>query len=75
MAVPLAIGLTRATTEHNLEGWEPSLAVRAAEIAVRALTHAEAVKYAVEADRLAALHIARVRLAGLDPAAAIRLVR
>lgn len=75
MAAPLAVGLTRTASERNLEIWEPDLAARAAEIAVRALSHAEAVKYVTESDRVSVLQVARVRLAGLDPAAAARLPR
>lgn len=75
VAVPLAIGLTRTASDQDLESWEPSLATRAAELAVRALTHAEAEKFAPDDERLLALHVARVRLAGLDPAAAARLAR
>ncbi|MHB8885008.1 MAG: type VI secretion system protein TssA [Methylovirgula sp.] len=75
MAVPLVIGLTRTASEYNLDRWEPSLAARAAEITVRALTHADAVKFAVESERLATLQAARIRLAGLDPAAAARFIR
>lgn len=75
VAAPLAVGLTRTATERDLEIWEPDLAARAAEIAVRALSHAEAVKYVTESDRVSVLQAARVRLAGLDPAAAARLPR
>jgi type VI secretion system protein VasJ len=75
IAVPLVLGLARAMAEHHLEDWEPRLAARAAEITVRALTHAEAVKYVIEGERVAALQMARVRLAGLDPASAARLMK
>lgn len=75
MAAPLAIGLTQTAGERDLDLWEPDLAARAAEITVRALSHAEAVKYVTESDRASVLQAARIRLAGLDPAAAARLPR
>jgi type VI secretion system protein VasJ len=75
IAVPLVLGLARVTAEHRLDDWEPGLAARAAEITVRALTHAEAIKYVIEGERLAVLQMARVRLAGLDPASAARLMK
>ncbi|WP_376988899.1 type VI secretion system protein TssA [Bosea sp. R86505] len=74
-ALPLLDHLEAMLNSHDLEAWEPALAVQVAELRFRALTHADASRLVVEERRRNALEETRLRLVRLDLATAARLFR
>ena len=74
-ALPLLDHLEAMLKSHDLEAWEPALAVQVAELRHRALSHADAPRLMSEDRRRTALEETRLRLARLDLAAAARLLR
>lgn len=74
-ALPLLDHLEAMLTSHDLEAWEPALAVQVAELRFRALTHTDASRLVVEERRRNALEETRLRLVRLDLATAARLFR
>lgn len=74
-ALPLLDHLEAVLKSHDLEAWEPALAVQVAELRFRALTHSEAPRLVAEERRRTGLEETRLRLVRLDLAAAARLFR
>lgn len=74
-ALPLLDHLEAVLKSHDLEAWEPALAVQVAELRFRALTHADAPRLVAEERRRNALEETRLRLVRLDLATAARLFR
>lgn len=74
-ALPLLDHLEAMLKAHDLESWEPALAVQVAELRFRALTHSDAPRLMLEERRRSALEETRLRLVRLDLAAAARLFR
>lgn len=74
-ALPLLDHLEAMLKAHDLESWEPALAVQVAELRFRALTHSDAPRLMLEERRRTALEETRLRLVRLDLATAARLFR
>lgn len=74
-ALPLLDHLESLLKAHDLENWEPQLAVQVAELRFRALTHADAARLVAEDRRRIGLDETRQRLVRLDLATAARLFR
>lgn len=74
-ALPLLDHLEAMLKSHDLEAWEPGLAVQVAELRFRALTHSDASRLVAEDRRRVALEETRLRLVRLDLATAARLFR
>lgn len=74
-ALPLLDHLEAMLKTHDLEAWEPALAVQVAELRFRALTHSDATRLMLEERRRTALEETRLRLVRLDLATAARLFR
>ncbi|RDJ25099.1 type VI secretion system protein TssA [Bosea caraganae] len=74
-ALPLLDHLEAMLKAHDLEAWEPALAVQVAELRFRALTHSDAPRLILEDRRRTALEETRLRLVRLDLATAARLFR
>ncbi|WP_246161885.1 TssA family type VI secretion system protein [Segnochrobactrum spirostomi] len=73
VALPLLAHLERLVDEHGLERWEPTLAARAGEMWLQALSRPEAPKVLSPEVHKQAADQARALLARLDPASAARL--
>ncbi|WP_131858018.1 type VI secretion system protein TssA [Bosea sp. BK604] len=74
-ALPLLDHLEAMLKTHDLESWEPALAVQVAELRFRALTHSDATRLMLEERRRTALEETRLRLVRLDLATAAKLFR
>ena len=74
-AVPLLNHMDAVVAERNLETWEPTLALQAAELRYRAINHADAYQMPDEATRRAALDQIKSRVARLDIGRATQLDR
>ncbi|WP_076865974.1 type VI secretion system protein TssA [Bradyrhizobium mercantei] len=74
-AIPLLEHLEQVIAEHKLESWEPALALDAAELRYRAMTHPEAPQLIDEPPRRAALEQIRRRVASIDIARVSQLGR
>lgn len=74
-ALPLLDHLEAMLKTHDLETWEPALAVQVAELRFRALTHSDATRLMLEERRRTALEETRLRLVRLDLATAAKLFR
>ncbi|MES5485411.1 type VI secretion system protein TssA [Bradyrhizobium sp. INPA03-11B] len=74
-AIPLLEHLEQVVAEHKLESWEPALALDAAELRYRAMTHPEAPQLIDEPPRRAALQQIRRRVASIDIARVSQLGR
>ncbi|MGL3210456.1 type VI secretion system protein TssA [Bradyrhizobium sp. BR 1433] len=74
-AIPLLEHLEQVVVEHRLESWEPALALDAAELRYRAITHPEAPQLIDEPPRRAALEQIRRRVASIDIARMSQLGR
>ncbi|MGY3396430.1 type VI secretion system protein VasJ [Bradyrhizobium sp. USDA 3311] len=74
-AIPLLDHLDQVVAEQKLESWEPALALDAAELRYRAITHPEAPQIVDEPPRRAALEQIRRRVARIDIARASQLGR
>jgi type VI secretion system protein VasJ len=74
-ALPLLDHLEAMLKSHDLEAWEPALAVQVAELRFRALTHSDATRLVAEERRRTGLEETRLRLVRLDLATATRLFR
>ncbi|WOH63809.1 type VI secretion system protein TssA [Bradyrhizobium sp. BWA-3-5] len=74
-AVPLLEHMDEVVAERNLESWEPALALDAAELRYRAMTHSDAQQIFDEPRRRAALEQIRTRVARINIARATQLGR
>ncbi|WP_168193485.1 type VI secretion system protein TssA [Bradyrhizobium sp. NAS96.2] len=74
-AIPLLEHLEQVVVEHRLESWEPALALDAAELRYRAITHPEAPQFIDGPPRRAALEQIRRRVASIDIARVSQLGR
>ncbi|MGY8683207.1 type VI secretion system protein TssA [Bradyrhizobium sp. UFLA05-153] len=74
-AVPLLEHIEGVVAKRDLESWEPALALEAAELRFRAMTHSESQQMIDEHRRRLALEQIRTRAARIDIARASRLGR
>ncbi|WP_027584413.1 type VI secretion system protein TssA [Bradyrhizobium sp. Ai1a-2] len=74
-AVPLLEHIEGVVAKRDLESWEPALALEAAELRFRAMTHSESQQMIDEPRRRLALEQLRIRAARIDIARASRLGR
>ncbi|WP_156944170.1 type VI secretion system protein TssA [Bradyrhizobium sp. Ec3.3] len=74
-AVPLLEHIEGVVAKRDLESWEPALALEAAELRFRAMTHSESQQMIDEPRRRLALEQIRIRAARIDIARASRLGR
>ncbi|MGY8668607.1 type VI secretion system protein TssA [Bradyrhizobium sp. UFLA05-109] len=72
-AVPLLEHIEGVVAKRDLESWEPALALEAAELRFRAMTHSESQQMIDEPRRRLALEQIRTRAARIDIARASRL--
>ncbi len=74
-AIPLLEHMEEVIAKRNLESWEPSLALDAAELRFRAMTHSDSRRMIDESGRRRALEQIRTRVAAIDIARANQLDR
>ncbi|UPU01509.1 type VI secretion system protein TssA (plasmid) [Bradyrhizobium barranii subsp. apii] len=74
-AIPLLEHMEEMIAERKLESWEPTLALDAAELRFRAMTHFDSQQMIDEPSRRVALEQIRMRVAGIDIARASQLGR
>ncbi|WP_420965354.1 type VI secretion system protein TssA [Bradyrhizobium sp. B120] len=74
-AIPLLEHMEEMIAERKLESWEPTLALDAAELRFRAMTHSDSQQMIDEPSRRVALKQIRMRVAGIDIARASQLGR